>query len=70
MSQLVNYNGKQKFKNAYKNLIVILITHEATWAIQEQTENLLKIYWMVELVFVATNSGDFWIGVKGLSNVE
>lgn len=40
------------------------------WSNQKQTENLIILGWMVELVFVAKNWDDFWLVVKGKSNTD
>jgi len=70
MSQLVIIIGEQNFFTAQTLLKwVNYYKHEAMWAIQKQAKKLLTIFLMAEPVFVARNSGDFWIGMKGLPNI-
>ena len=68
MYWLVNIESKLikgvKFKQ------VLGIRHEAIWATQKQAENITKFYLRAELMFVAISLEDFWVGMKGLSNIE
>jgi len=45
-------------------VLVTFFTHEVTWSSQNQTNIILKKFLMVEPVFVAKNSDEFWFGVK------
>ena len=49
----------------FLSIVVNVIRHKVMWSRQNQTENILTIYLMVELVFVAKNSDEFCLGVKG-----
>jgi hypothetical protein len=68
MNQSANSISKLKTKKR-KILKVDIIKHETIWAIQKQAEIILKLFLMAEPMFVAKNLDDFWIGVKGLSNM-
>ena len=48
---------------------VVIIKHEAKWAIQVNVEISLNMIWRTEPVPVAKGLDYIWIGMKGLSNL-
>jgi hypothetical protein len=67
MIRRVKYDGKRKSveKSMTKCLKSSYLYTKPTWSIQIQTEYSLNKYRKVEPVFVAKNSDEIWIGVKG-----
>ena len=65
MIRLVHLGGKQNIVMQNDNFLVTFLRHEIRWSTQAQVDNLPNINLKAELVFVAKNLDDAWIGVKG-----
>jgi len=49
--------------------LVFFIKHETRWSIQSQAEDLLTVFLMAEPMFFAINLDEFWLVMKGYSNL-